>query len=144
VPNASLLEFSADRFEAVSLVEAERVRLRMQADDPAAFFHGEVDQCPEDRRADAAAAPFPRDCHPADLTIETQAACADRRSVIVGREHVVCALIDVVPLELLRHVLLFDEHRAPNRTQLCAPRIPVDRPHDESGVDHRGIIIAAK
>jgi methylthioribose-1-phosphate isomerase len=143
VRNARLLELAPHRFETVALVEAECVSLRMQAHDPAALLCREVEERFQDRRADAAATPFARDRHAADLAIETEPSGTNCGTVIVDCEHVVRALVDIVPFELFGDMLLFDENRTPECAQLFAPRVPVHRSHDEGGVDHRGIIIAA-
>ncbi len=71
-----------------------------------------------------------------------QPAGPDGLSVFVTREHVVCTLVGVVPFEVLRDVLFFDEYGAPHGAKLIAARGPVHGSHYERG--HRCIIIAAE
>lgn len=66
------------------------------------------------------------DGHPADLSVTRKPARANcRTSHRVDREHVQTTGIDIIPLQFLRHMLLFDKHFPANCRQLLVILRPV-------------------
>ena len=102
------------------------MRLGVQGDATHAPLPRALDECVQNRCADAPSPPLGQHGHPANPRVWKQSSRPDRAPSRVAGDGVVAHRVEVVPLEFDRHPLLDDKDRLPHRSRIGVRRVPID------------------
>ena len=124
--NARVQELLAFCVKTVTQIKRQRLNLCIEQDAGHAALARFVEQCHEQRIADAFFTPDPHDCHAPDMSVGKQSTGADWNTI--RNCHDVARLgIEFVPLHVGRHRLLANEYLFANCPQDFTIGAPVSR-----------------
>jgi hypothetical protein len=127
--NARVVELGAYRDKAMTFVEGERMRLRIDDDALVADLRRERDHAPKQGVAHAMPPGFREHCDAPDMPIGQQTRAPNGLACAIFRDDVPALGIDAVPFERLRNLLLLDKHPPTNVFQHRLIPAPVGQPY---------------